>query len=180
MSNNEPVSGRCNAQTRDGNHCANYPVKGANRCRQHGGTNDGPDPAKLEGNQNARTHGVHADPANVLDDLADRDPDAYEWVMSKYDSYLDASPFDDGSAKADLLKQIATQEYTIWKATGHQLRNGVVRQTDDGMEESPVNLPLDRMQRTVTRRLERLGALDYDDSDSGDSEKTLCEILSEE
>jgi hypothetical protein len=134
----------------------------------------------LERKQNARTHGVHADPANVLDDFADRDPDTYEWVMSKYESYLDASPFDDGSAKADLLKQVATEEYTIWKATGHQLRNGVVRQTDDGIEKSPVNLLLDRMHRTVTRRLERSGAVDYDDSDSGDFERTLSEILSEE
>lgn len=182
MSNDEPTSGRCNAQTTDGGHCANYPadIDGAIRCRFHGGTNDGPDPEKLEGNQNARTHGVHADPANVLDDLADRDPSGYEWVMGKYDSYLDAAPFDDGSARADQLKQVATQEYTVWKATGYQLQNGVIRQTDDGVKESPVNLPLDRMQRTITRRLEQLGALDYEESDSGESEQTIAELFAED
>lgn len=37
MSNNEPIDGRCNAQTRDGGYCANYPVDGRDRCRMHGG-----------------------------------------------------------------------------------------------------------------------------------------------
>jgi len=38
MSNDEPVDGKCNAQTKDGGYCANPPVNGAERCRMHGGT----------------------------------------------------------------------------------------------------------------------------------------------
>jgi hypothetical protein len=180
MSNETPEDGRCNAETRDGQYCANHPVDGADRCRMHGGTNDGPDPEKLRGNQNARTHGIHADPANVLDDLAESDADGYEWVMAKYDSYLRDAPFGDGSAKADQLKQVATQEYIIWKATGYQLKAGVIRRGDDGaVERSPVNLPLDRMQRTVTRRLKELGVLDDPETEQAKAAADRTQALRE-
>jgi hypothetical protein len=154
---------------------------GEGRCKHHdapGGAREGAGaPPK---NQNARTHGLHADPANVLDDLAERDPEGYEWVMSKYDGYLADAPFEDGSAKADQLKHIATQEFIIWKATGFQLKGGVVRQTDEGgVEESPVNLPLDRMQRTVTRRLKELGILDDPDTQQAQAEAGKAAALSE-
>lgn len=167
MTSDEPHPDRCGAQCRDGGHCEKYPVGDADRCRLHGGiVGDGH--GAPEGNQNATRHGLHADPANVLDDLAERDPEAYEWVCKKYDSYLDAAPFGDGSAKADQLKQIATQEYIIWKATGFQLKSGVVVEADapagaglaERVAENPVNRPLDRMQRTVVNRLKELGVLD--------------------
>ncbi len=48
MSNDEPVDGRCNAKTRDGGYCANYPKGDSDRCRMHGA--DGGPP---EDNQNA-------------------------------------------------------------------------------------------------------------------------------
>jgi hypothetical protein len=142
----------------------------------HGGDEDAGAPV---GNQNARSHGLHADPANVLDDLAKRDTDGYEWVVNKYDSYLRSAPFEDGSAKADQLKQVAVQEYIIWKATGFQLNGGVVRRTDDGIAESPVNLPLDRMQRTVTRRLKELGVLEDPDSQQAKAEAGKAAALRE-
>ena len=178
MTSETPTEGRCNAQTRDGQYCESYPVTGSDRCRMHGGS-DGAGPP--EANQNARTHGLHADPANVLDDLAERDAGGYEWVMSKYDSYLDAAPFEDGTAKADQLKQVAVQEYIIWKATGFQLKGGVIRRTDNGGDvvESPVNLPLDRMQRTVTRRLKELGILDDPETEQAAAERDKAAVLRE-
>jgi hypothetical protein len=179
MTSETPTDGRCNAETRDGGHCEAYPVEGSERCRQHGGQSTGPAPESMAGNQNARSHGLHADPANVLDDLAERDSDGYNWVMRKYDSYLRSAPFEDGTAKADQLKQVAVQEYTIWKATGFQLKGGVVRRTDDGIAESPVNLPLDRMQRTVTRRLKELGVLDDPETEQAAAERDKAAVLRE-
>jgi len=174
MTSDAPRPERCGAETRDGGYCENYPVDGAERCRMHGGTNDGA-PAR---NQNARQSGVHADPGNVLNDLAENDPEAYEWILGKYDSYLADAPFSDGSAKADQLKQICAQEYVIWTATGFQIDSGVVIKTDepdgdefgDRVTENPVNLPLDRMQRTVTRRLKQLGILNDPDSQQAQAE----------
>ena len=179
MTSDTPTDGRCNAETRDGGHCEAYPVEDSERCRQHGGQSTGPAPESMAGNQNARSHGLHADPANVLDDLAERDSDGYEWVMRKYDSYLRSAPFEAGTAKADQLKQVAVQEYTIWRATGFQLKDGVVRRTDDGIAESPVNLPLDRMQRTVTRRLKELGVLEDPDSQQAQAEAAALRELME-
>lgn len=119
-------------------------------------------------NQNASRHGLYADPANVLDDLAERDGPGYDWVMKKYDRYLDSAPFGDGSAKADQLKQVVVQEYIVWRAIGVQVEDGLVVETNepdgtaygDRLKEHPVNLPLNRMQRTVSNRLADLGVLD--------------------
>lgn len=154
---------RCGAPCRDGSTCDAYPVDGSNRCRMHGAEAGPPD-----GNQNASRHGLYSDPANLLDDLATNDPEGYEWVLQKYDSYLDSAPFGDGSAKADQLKQVCAQEFVIWRSIAMQIHDGVVVETNepdgtaygDCLKEHPVNLPLDRMQRTVSNRLADLGVLD--------------------
>lgn len=136
------------------------------------------DPRGPPRNQNASRHGLYADPANVLDDLAERDGPGYEWVCKKYDSYLDNAPFADGSGEADQLKQVVVQEYIIWRAISMQVDDGLVVETNepdgtaygDRLKEHPVNLPLDRMQRTVSNRLADLGILDeLDEADAGTS-----------
>lgn len=188
MTSDTPTDGRCNAKTTDGGYCENWPVDGADRCRMHGGTNDGPtNPEALAGNQNAARHQIHADPANVLDDLAETDPEAYEWIERKHDSYLADAPFGPGTAKADELKQICVQEYIIWKATGFQLEGGVVvkmnggdgSEVGDRITENPVNLPLDRLQRTVTKRLDKLGVLDSPESQQAHAEAGKAQLLRE-
>lgn len=138
-------------------------------------------------NQNASRHGLYADPANVLDNLVERDGPAYEWVCKKYDAYLDSAPFGDGSAKADQLKQVVVQEFIIWRAIGVQVEDGLVVDTNepdgtaygDRIKEHPVNLPLNRMQRTVTSRLKELGVLN-DDATEAQQSKTdaLRELMS--
>jgi hypothetical protein len=128
--------------------------------------NDGGAPAA--GNQNAARHGLHSDPANVLADLRERDPESYAWIESKMQDYLEQTPYTDGSPEADQLRQIAVREHSIWRATGLQLEEGIVKQTRERTpegdlveveSENPVNLPLDRMERTVMRRLKELGVL---------------------
>lgn len=182
MTSDDPLPDRCGAECRDGNYCEKYPVADSDRCRMHGGVvGDGHGPP---GNQHARRHGLYADPANALDHLADRDGDGYEWVMKKYDSYLEDAPFQDGSAKADELKQICAQEYAIWKGIDVQLRGGlVVRDGDTGtvadLEENPVNRPLDRLQRGVTNRLKELGVLDDPDSQQAGATRDKADALRE-
>lgn len=125
-------------------------------------------------NQNATKHGLYADPDNVLADLRDSNPEAYAWVESKVQGYLADAPFEDGTSKADQLRQVAVDEYCIWRARGVQVREGLVtkthERTSDGElveveSEHPVNLPRDRMQRTVLRQLKELGI--YDDEGQG-------------
>lgn len=178
---------RCGAECRDGSPCRNYPVDDGDRCRLHGGESTGPtDSSKLEGNQSATTHGLHADPADLLDHLAENKPQAFEWIEKKHDSYLSDAPFEAGTAKADQLKQVCALEYTIWTALGIQIRGGVI--VDDpefpgadglgGMRESPVNLPLDRQMRTVNRRLSDLGVFERDD-ETGTVTQSKAEALRE-
>jgi len=56
MSSETPTEGRCNATTRDGGHCENYPKGDSGRCRMHGADAGAPD-----GNQNAVTVGAWAE-----------------------------------------------------------------------------------------------------------------------
>lgn len=56
MSNDEPTDGRCNAKTRDGGYCANYPKGDADRCRMHGADSNGD--GAPEGNDWAAKHGA--------------------------------------------------------------------------------------------------------------------------
>jgi len=58
MSSDTPTDGRCNAETRDGGYCENYPKGDADRCRMHGADSDGGAP---EDNDNAAKAGAWAD-----------------------------------------------------------------------------------------------------------------------
>ena len=143
------------------------------------------DGSSHEGNQNATSHGLHSDPVNLLDELYEDDEEAYAWIQDKFESYLKVAPFDRGSAHADQLMQVCVREYSIWKASGLQIDSGVVtEQTREGehglyevAEESPVNLPLDRMERTVVQRLEKLGVMPSPDQKKADAmEEAALEI----
>lgn len=179
----------CPATNKRGEPCGNPAGWGTRNdsgpCRYHGGCGgDVGDPGGApKGNQNARRHGLHSDPADLLDDLAENEPDAYEWVMRKYDSYVAAAPFEDGSGKADQLKQIAVKEYAIWQATGLQIKEGIIKRTHrkdstgefvEVEDEHPANQASDRMERTITRRLKELGVLDDPDSQQADALHNLA------
>lgn len=120
------------------------------------------------GNQNAMRHGLYSDPDNLLEHLREHDPDAMAWVNRKFDGYLRQAPFGPLDPQADQLLQVVIREYSIWSATGLQVRDGVVKrqavQAGDGEwiqaeRENAANLALDRMEKTVTKRLKELGIL---------------------
>lgn len=120
------------------------------------------------GNQNATRHGLYSEADHLLEHLDDHDPEAREWVAEKFEGYLREAPFGPESPKADQLLQVCTREYSIWQATGLQIREGVVKtqavETGSGEwitaeKEHAVNMPLDRMEKTVTKRLKELGVL---------------------
>jgi len=82
MSNEEPVSGKCNAETRDGGHCANPPVTDAKRCRMHGGTND-----QKGKNNTQHIHGGYA--ADLREAIPDDQRDAFDDLER---SFADGDP----------------------------------------------------------------------------------------
>lgn len=124
MSNGDKIEGRCNAQTRDGGYCANYPVDGANRCRMHGGTNQG----APEGNDNSQKHALHADRGlfyDRLDDDKQRQIDNFESALiDRYQAYQGRDP--DAADVKDLFEI----------AVGYVLRDYAREYMMDQMEES--------------------------------------------
>lgn len=88
MTSEEPIEGRCNAQTRDGDYCANYPVNGSERCRMHGGTNPG---GAREGagappdNTNRTDHGAYTDHHNLYnEEFSEREVDLADQIFEDY------------------------------------------------------------------------------------------------
>lgn len=132
--------------------------------------NDGGAPP--EGNKNAASHYIYAverNPGETLEWLEEHDPEAYEWICDKAEGYLEDVSFTQESPKYDQLLQVCVSEYSIWKATGIQVREGLVKKTHKRAPsgelvpveaEHPVNKPLDRLERQVTQRLDALGIYD--------------------
>lgn len=89
---------RCGAKTRDGSPCKNYPVKGADRCRMHGGQSPGAD----EGNDNAKKHGAFSE--HFRSDLTDDETDALEAVARHLQSLDDERSLAGEVAAEALLK----------------------------------------------------------------------------
>lgn len=119
-------------------------------------------------NQNATRHGAYADPDNLLEYLRENDEQAMRWIRQKFESYMRSAPFDRDDARADQLRQIVVRELSIWRASGIQVREGVVSeqavQGGDGewfvaKRENPANQALSRLERDVTKRLKELGIL---------------------
>ena len=125
-------------------------------------------------NQNAMKHGLYSQPDNLLDYLEREEPENYQWVQAKFESYLEDAPFEDGTAKADKLLEVCILEYVVWRARGIQVRNGIVKKThtksSDGElieidVERPENQPVNRIDRQVMSKLKNLGILDDPDDD---------------
>lgn len=76
MTSDEKTEGRCNAKTRDGGFCANYPVEDSNRCRMHGGA------ANNSGKNNGNyKHGAYSKSDEAFrDSLTDKEQELYDSV----------------------------------------------------------------------------------------------------
>jgi hypothetical protein len=150
----------------------------------HGGKDSG----AAEGNQNATRHGLRSDPANLLEYLRKTDEKAYAWIQDKFEAYLEVAPFGRETAHADQLKQICVREYSIWKASSIQVNEGVLtKQKKVAGEavlevdvENPASKSLDRMERTVVKRLEKLGVMPSPEQQAAQATASLAEVLSED
>lgn len=163
--------------------CMHHRSKGgAPAGNQNAKGNDGGAPS---GNLNAGSHLLRADPANVLEDIRENDEKAYAWIQDKFESYLSQASFGRDSAWADQLLQTVVREYTIWTSTGLQLEEGVVKQTtrttDSGPiqveDEHAVNRALNRMEKTVTKRYEKLGVMPSPEQQEADALAELKQAM---
>jgi len=172
--------------------------KSSGPCKFHGGEGGdvgdpgGVPPEKAEGNQNAMKTGVHSDPVNLFEYLADHDPTALAYILDKLHEYAAESPrevfvvditpddvesFADAEAAltayGDDLLLICIRDYTRWRATKRQVEEGLlteqVRSGDHGpytvTDSNPINLDLDRLDRTSVKLKDRFDLLPNDSAD---------------
>lgn len=160
--------------------------------------NDGGAPDK---NQNAMKTGLHSDPVGLFEWLEEHEPKSAEWILQKVIAFSTDAPFevftdpvesfeefqdsDVGvTAKGDELLQTCVRDYSRWRAAKRQLKEGIIteqtRQSDSGpytvMDSNPVNLDLDRMDRTVTKLRKDLGVSDDPESQRADAEQRMADL----
>jgi len=181
---------KCLATCSDGSECQAYAMDGSNRCRHHGGKSTGPktDEGKKASRMNGVTHGLRSDPVNLLESIRKEDEHAYAWIQDKFESYLEVAPFERGSAHADQLLQICVREFTIWKASGIQVDKGVITKQKKAAGDAifkvdvdnPANKALDRMERTVVKRLDKLGVMPSPEAQKAEAQEDLASLWASE
>jgi len=181
---------KCLAECSDGSECQAYAMDGSNRCRHHGGKSTGPktEEGKKKVRMNGTSHGLRSDPVNLLEKIRREDEEAYAWIQDKFESYLKVAPFERETAHADQLLQICVREYSIWKASQIQINDGILTKEKKVAGEAiiqvdvenPASKSLDRMERTVVKRLEKLGVMPSPEQQQAESTATLVEVLKED
>lgn len=98
MSSDEPTDGRCNAETRDGGYCENYPKGDSDRCRMHGADAGAPD-----GDENGSyDHGAFSE--HWRSDLTDAEIESLETMVGHLKSIDDERSIAAEIAAEALLK----------------------------------------------------------------------------
>jgi len=173
MTSETPREGRCAAECRDGDYCESYPVQGADRCRMHGGTNDG----APERNQNATRHGLQATPEYLVEHLDEHHKDqlvaTFESLCTRYESVHARDP-DFAAQKRlrriaiEIVKEDLADEWLAQQAaeSGHLLmehREVVDDETGDVVREydvpNSVLEPLTALKRETRLTLKDMGLL---------------------
>lgn len=160
------------------------------RCRNCGGESTGPktEKGKKKTRMNGVKHGLRSDPVNLLESIREEDEHAYAWIQDKFESYLEVAPFERGSAHADQLLQICVREFTIWKASGIQVDKGVITKQKKAAGDAifkvdvdnPANKALDRMERTVVKRLDKLGVMPSPEAQKAEAQEDLASLWANE
>lgn len=192
----------CGADTANTDDPCQFPVSGPDqRCPNHPADGSGPpegsgsgDPGHAMGDGNGRIqerlpenakpamkHGIHAvqdDPFGTLDWLEEQNPDAYDWIIGRWRSYLADAPFGEDSGKADDLLTACLFDFAVRTHTHIQVLEGLTktekREAESGFVfeqkvEHAGNLPADRLARRSESMKKKLGVLDDPESAKADA-----------
>lgn len=189
MTLDEPTDGRCNHPTDDGGYCARYPAVDSDgveidgKCSFHG--DGGTDGRATHGHQRAVKHGLYSQPSNYYYHLDRRDQ---IWIDLLVESFLEDAPFDrENAGKMELLRQVAIDLHKVRRANEYIWDEGIAQVKDayDSVDgevqefetENILNLPVDRLERQITKRLKELGVLEDPESRRAESDGTLAVVL---
>lgn len=183
MPSDEPLEDRCAAKCRSGGYCENYPVEGSSRCRMHGGTSGGAREGSgaPEGNGNAITHGVTADPFNLYDNLDDTA--AVEWIDALVESYAELLELSEDDPRMQNVYRACINMYQANRGDMEILQEGMTESqtigvTDDGApvvrdDEHHLNGAVLSRDREARQMLRTLGAFDDPESQKADAMRDM-------
>lgn len=156
------------------------------RCYMHGGH---PDMGMDSVEDAADAQGIYTQRSKYYQKLP---PNEQIWVDKMVESFVNDAPFDEENlGKMEVLRNVAVDLHKIRRANNYidneSMAQEVVIDTDDsgrpikGEKENIMNLPIDRLERSTTKRLKDLGVVG-DDPESAKAEATesLAEVLSGE
>jgi len=183
----DPITGRCNAKTKDGNYCEAYPTtddegnERNGRCYSHGGHPDSGRPG--EGNP---THGVKSDRSHYYRNLESSEQ---AWIDRLLDSFLDDAPFDSSSTgKVEVLRQVCIDIHKRRSANQYIQDEGLAQEVVidvdedghpiEGIQENVLNLPYDRLGRSITKTLKNLEITSNPEKAQAEATQSLVELLS--
>lgn len=159
------------------------------------------------GNQNALSTGLHSDPVNLFEWLLEEDRDAAVWILNKLHDYARDAPravyrtevrpesvdsYQDIqtnlTAYGDDVLLLCVRDYARWRGTKQQLKDGLLKTTEKATDagavtvedSNPVNLDLDRMDKTTTRQKDKLGLLPDGKHEEDDETVTIAKVMQEE
>lgn len=198
MPNRDKEDGRCNARVKqipedwdvDEAYCANKAGfrtdhVGDGRCYLHGGCSV----SANQGNTYNEKHGLYTQRSTYYEKRSDEERN---WIDGVVESILDDIPGGDTDPsyyKLKMIRNIAIDMHKVERANDYIDEIGVVHKdktigyTDDGRplkedQENPLNIAYDRLSRDITRRLEKLGALDSPDAQQADAQQNIANELS--
>ena len=194
MTSSEPIEGRCNAKTNDGNYCENYPVEGKERCRLHGGKSTGPktEEGKSQVAGNAVKHGLHTSKEVFLEHAEDHHRDTFhaihESLCTDYEMQHGRLPTHIEKKLADIALDMVRldmgDEYEAENAVDESKPLTEMRKemTESGPWEKEVTSKIEQIKTNIAREtrltLKDMGIYNSPEKQQAEAmEKTLSEVL---
>lgn len=188
MADDEPLDGRCNNEVDDDLYCMRFPAlnkKGEEvypegKCYFCAGGADG---------HQRTTHGLYSKRSEFY-----KTQDPYE--QAKIDELIlqmiDESPYDrDNKLMAEQIRRVGIDIAKVWQANDYiadktMAQKKTVDVDEDGYPikedvENIMNIPIDRLERSITSRMKDYGIISEDpESKMANEMATLAEVLSGE
>jgi len=156
------------------------------RCYMHGGH---PDMGTDSVEDAADSQAIHTQRSKYYRKLS---PNEQIWVDKLVESFVNDAPFDEEHlGKMEILRNVAVDLHKIRQANDYiedeNMSQEVIIDTDDegrpikGEKENILNLPVDRLERSTTKRLKDLGVIDESAKhEQAKATSSLAEVLSGE
>lgn len=186
MAKEEQVQGRCNNEVEDGLYCIRFPALSDDGKEIY---EDGKCYFCAGEEQNSRaTHGLYSKRSEFYKRLDPYDQASVDELIIQM---IDASPYErENKLMAEQIRRVGIDIAKVWHANEYLAKKGMAQRKtididDEGYPikedvENIMNIPVDRLERSITSRMKDYGIITEDpESRKADEVTTLVELLSE-